>query len=98
MINELRFQYGRDFEFENTQPAIAGEPVSGQGISPQITISGSAGIVFGKPNFLDRRFYPDERSYQLADTYSIGHGKHLFKLVVDDVRLHDVLDALFQVS
>src|SRR6266852_926762 len=63
MTNELRFQYGRDFEFENTQPAIAGEPVSGQGISPQITISGSAGIVFGKPNFLDRRYYPDERSY-----------------------------------
>src|SRR6266851_1092147 len=98
MINELRFQYGRDFEFENTQPAIAGEPVSGQGISPQITISGSAGIVFGKPNFLDRRSYPDERSYQVADTYSIGHGKHLFKFGGDVVRFHDVLDNLFQES
>src|SRR5216683_2476184 len=98
MTNELRFQYGRDFEFENTQPAIAGEPVSGQGISPQITISGSAGIVFGKPNFLDRRSYPDERSYQVADTYSIGHGKHLFKFGGDVVRFHDVLDNLFQES
>ena len=74
MINEFRFQYGRDFEFENTQPAIAGEPVSSQGISPQITISGSAGIVFGKPNFLDRRAFPDEHSYQLADNYSMTHG------------------------
>src|SRR2546422_6128480 len=40
--NEFRFQYGRDFEFENTQGPIAGEPVSFKGISPQITISGSA--------------------------------------------------------
>ena len=96
MINEFRFQYGRDFEFENTQPAFAGEPVSSKGISPQITINGSAGIVFGKPNFLDRRSYPDERSYQVADTYSISRGKHLFKMGGDLVRFHDVLDNLFQ--
>jgi hypothetical protein len=98
MINELRFQYGRDFEFQNTQPAFTGEPVSSQGISPQITISGSAGIVFGKPNFLDRRSYPDERSYQIADTFSVFRGKHLFKFGGDIVRFHDVLDNLFQES
>jgi len=98
MINEFRFQYGRDFEFQKTQPAFAGEPVSSQGISPQITISGSAGIVFGKPNFLDRRSYPDEQSYQLADNYTISHGKHLFKFGGEIVRFHDVLDNLFQES
>ena len=98
MINEFRFQYGRDFEFQKTQPAVAGEPVSSQGISPQITISASAGIVFGKPNFLDRRSYPDERSYQFADNYSISRGKHLFKFGGDIIRFHDVLDSLFQES
>src|SRR6266446_6790749 len=86
MINEFRFQYGRDFEFQKTQPAFPGEPVSSQGISPQITISGSAGIVFGKPNFLDRRSYPDERSLQFADTYSVSRGKHMFKFGGDVVR------------
>ena len=96
MINEFRFQYGRDFEFENTQPAIAGEPVSSQGISPQITISGSAGIVFGKPNFLDRRAFPDEHSYQLADNYSMTHSKHVFKVGADIIRFHDLNDNLFQ--
>ena len=98
MINEFRFQYGRDFEYENTQPAIAGEPVSSQGISPQITINGSAGITFGKPNFLDRRAFPDEHSYQFADTYSISRGKHLFKFGTDIVRFHDLNDSLFQES
>lgn len=98
MINEFRFQYGRDFEFENTQSPIAGEPVSLQGISPQITISGSAGIVFGKPNFLDRRAFPDEHSYEFADSYSISHGKHLFKMGGDFIRFHDLNDNLFQES
>ncbi|PYU08925.1 MAG: hypothetical protein DMG33_00180, partial [Acidobacteria bacterium] len=98
MINEFRFQYGRDFEFENTQGPIAGEPVSFKGISPQITISGSAGIVFGKPNFLDRRAFPDEHSYELADTFSISRGKHLFKFGADIIRFHDLNDNLFQES
>lgn len=97
-INEFRFQYGRDFEFQNTQQAIPGEPVSSQGISPQITISGSAGIVFGKPNFLDRRAFPDEQSYQFADTYSISRGKHQFKFGGDIIRFHDLNDNLFQES
>jgi hypothetical protein len=98
MINDLRFQYGRDFEFQNTQAAISGEPVSSQGISPQITISGSAGIVFGKPNFLDRRAFPDEHSYEFADSFSIAHGKHLFKMGGDFIRFHDLNDNLFQES
>ena len=98
MINEFRFQYGRDFEFENTQSAIPGEPVSQQGISPQITISGSAGIVFGKPNFLDRRAFPDEHSYELADNFSISRGRHLFKFGTDVILFHDLNDNLFQES
>jgi outer membrane receptor protein involved in Fe transport len=97
-VNEFRFSYGRDFEFENTQAPIAGEPVSSQGISPQIVVQGSSGITFGKPDFLDRRAYPDEKSLQFADTFSLNHGKHLFKFGEDIVRFHDINDNLFQES
>jgi len=38
MTNEIRYQYGRDFEFQNGQSSISGEPVSQLGVSPQITI------------------------------------------------------------
>ena len=97
IVNQFRFQYGRDFEFQNSQPSITGEPVSSQqGVSPQITISGSSGIVFGKPNFLERRSYPDEKNYQFADTVSLAHGKHFIRMGVDINRVHDLLDNLFQ--
>lgn len=98
MVNEFRFQYGHDFEFQNTQGPIPGELVSSQGISPQIGISGSAGITFGKPNFLDRRAFPDERSFEFADTFSISRGKHLFKFGGDIIHFNDLDDNLFQES
>jgi hypothetical protein len=95
LINEALFNYGRDFEFEFGQPSIPGEPVSQQGVSPQITISGAAGFVFGKPNFLDRPDYPDERRIQVADTLSWSHGKHLLKFGADINRVNDVFNNLF---
>jgi outer membrane receptor protein involved in Fe transport len=96
LVNEALFNYGRDFEFENGQPSIAGEPVSQGGISPQITISGAAGFVFGKPNFLDRTAYPDERRVQVGDTVSWSRGKHLFKFGGDVNHVNDVFNNLFQ--
>jgi hypothetical protein len=96
--NSFRFTFGRDFEFENTQPPIPGEPVSQQGVSAQVTIQGNAGIVFGKPDFLNRTAYPDEKTYQFADTLSISSGKHAFKFGADINRVHDLLDNLFQES
>ncbi len=95
LVNEGRFNYGRDFEFETGQPSIAGEPISGQGVSPQITISGASGFVFGKPNFLDRPAYPDERRTQVADTLSWSRGRHLLKFGADINHVDDVLNNLF---
>lgn len=96
LINEARFSYGRDFEFETGQPSIPGEPVSQQGVSPQISISGSAGFAFGKPNFLDRPAYPDERRTQVADTLSWSKGQHLFKFGADINRVDDLFNNLFE--
>src|SRR5713101_4483688 len=64
MTNELRYQYGRDFEFENGQNPITGEPVSSLGFSPQITVNGVGNFIFGKPNFLDRPAFPKEMRNQ----------------------------------
>lgn len=95
MTNELRYQYGRDFEFENGQNPIASEPVSSLGFSPQITINGVGGWVFGMPNFLNRPQYPDERRNQVADTLAWNHGTHLFKFGFDINHVHDSEINLF---
>ena len=95
MTNELRYQYGRDFEYENGQNPISGEPVSSLGFSPQITINGVGGWIFGMPNFLNRPQYPDERRNQLADTVAWNHGTHLFKFGLDINHVHDSEINLF---
>ena len=96
MTNEVRSQWGRDFEFQASQPPIPGEPVSAAGRTPNVTISGTGGIDFGKPNFLERRAYPDERRFDLSDTFTMFLGTHLIKLGGDISRVSDVLDNLFQ--
>lgn len=98
VVNEFRFNYGRDFEFQIAQPSLPGQPVSQQGVSPGVVISGSSGITFGKPNFLDRRAFPDERNYQFSDTVSWVRGNHQFKFGVDINRVNDKQDNLFQES
>jgi phosphotransferase system IIA component len=96
LVNEFRFTYGRDFEFEFAQASIPGEPVAPQtGVSPQIEISGASGFTFGKPQFLDRPAFPDETRYQVADTFAVNQGKHLFKLGADINRVNDLDNNLF---
>jgi len=96
ITNEVRFQWGRDFEFQSSQDPIAGQPVSAAGRSPQIDISGAGGISFGKPNFLERRAYPDERRIDVGDVMTWMTGSHLLKIGGDISRVSDKLDSLFQ--
>ncbi len=96
LVNEFRFTHGRDFEYEFGQPSIVGEPVSSLGVSPQVLISGNAGITFGMPNFLNRAAYPDETNDEFSDTVSWNHGKHQIKFGEDINRVHDILSNLFQ--
>ncbi len=96
ITNELRYQYGRDFEFENGQNPIAGEPVSQLGLSPQISLSDNGGFTFGMPNFLNRLALPDERRNQVADTVSWSHGTHLFKFGFDFNHVNDSDINLFE--
>jgi len=95
--NEIRFQWGRDFEYQTSQAAITGEPVApGTGRSPDVTIGGTASFEFGKPNFLERTAYPDERRVQVSDTATWLANTHLVKFGVDINRTNDKLDNLFQ--
>jgi hypothetical protein len=96
--NELRYQIGRDFEFENGQNPVPGEPVSAQGVSPQVFIGLVGNFTFGKPNFLDRRAFPKEMRNQVADTFSWSHGTHLLRFGFDFNHVNDVEDSLFRES
>lgn len=96
LTNELRYQYGRDFEFENGQTPLSGEPVSSLGFSPQITINGVGGWVFGMPNFLNRPQYPDERRNQIADTLTWAHHTHLISSGFDINHVQDSEINLFE--
>jgi hypothetical protein len=95
LINEARFQYSRDLEQQFAQPAAPGEPTTANGFSPSVYIGGG-GFTFGKPNFLDRVAYPDEKRVQFADTVTYIKGRHTFKFGGDFNRVSDLLDNLFQ--
>jgi len=97
LLNEARFQYGRDNEFEFSQPPAPGEPTTGpSGKPPQIEINpDSGGISIGKPDFLDRRAFPDEQRWQFADNVTLNHRKHIFKFGGEVNRVHDLEDNLF---
>ena len=94
IINEARFQYSRDLEQQFAQPAAPGEPTTANGFSPSVSVGGV--FTFGKPNFLDRAAYPDERRTQFADTVTVIQGKHTFKFGGDYNYVTDLLDNLFQ--
>jgi len=104
LSNELRYDWGRDFEFELTTPSITGEPVSSvTGFSPGVSFGGysmndTAGIswTFGVPNFLNRADYPHEEKNEAADTISYTHGKHLIKAGFDEYRTGDIISNLFE--
>ncbi|MCU1222522.1 MAG: TonB-dependent receptor plug [Edaphobacter sp.] len=102
--NEVRYQYGRDFEFEFGQKPTPYETANlmgptGSGYSnpfsapPNVTITNA--FSFGTPTFLNRAALPDERRYQIADTVNWVRGNHNFKFGGDYVHTNDRIDNLF---
>jgi hypothetical protein len=96
IVNELRYQYGRDFEFENNQTPTPYEQstlvntpsfTNPLGLPPQVSITN--GFTFGTPSFLLRTKFPDETRQQIADTVSWNLGKHSFKFGMDFSHVHD---------
>ena len=76
-MNELRFQYSRDFEYEIAQTPLAQEPATGPGgFAPEVRIA-PEGFSFGTPRTLNRAAYPDEKREQIADMVTLVHGHHV---------------------
>ena len=94
IANELRFQYGRDLEFENNQTPTAYEQgvIPGNLIPPNVSISNF--FSFGTPTFLERPKFPDETRQQIADSVTWTHGKHNFKFGMDFSHVHDLSQNL----
>jgi hypothetical protein len=87
LMNEVRYQYGRDFESEYAQaPSLFEQPMS-RNIwqqPPQVSLArGNGGFTLGKPAFLNRPAFPDERRYQASDTLNWAHGNHMVKAGYD---------------
>ncbi|CAN5603796.1 hypothetical protein BH10ACI4_BH10ACI4_21490 [soil metagenome] len=104
LSNEVRYQYGRDFEFEYGQtptPYEAANLVGPTGSNytnplatpPSVSITNL--FTFGTPNFLNRAALPDERRWQIADTANYVRGKHNIKFGVDYLHTNDLINNLF---
>ena len=93
ILNEFRFQYGRDKEYQFSQPPLPGEPTNSvNGRSPQVNLTN--GFTFGIPEFLERVDYPDERRTQFADTMTISRGNHTIKFGGDLNYVKDIINNL----
>ena len=95
LLNEFRFQWGRDKEFQFSQPPIPGEPTNAVGgRSPQTILVGTTTFSFGMPEFLERASFPDERRWQFADTVTMTSGNHTFKFGGDVNFVKDIINNL----
>ncbi|MFL6466775.1 MAG: carboxypeptidase regulatory-like domain-containing protein [Pyrinomonadaceae bacterium] len=97
-LNEARVQYSRDLEQQIADTPDSDEVLSSDGYSPSAAIGGSNGITIGKPNFLNRNAYPDEKRWQFADTVTLTRGKSTIKFGADINQVNDRLAALFTES
>ena len=83
MVNEFRFQWGRDFEFDNTNSP-----------GPSASLLNIAS--YGETSALPRPAFPDEHRLQFSDNFSIIKGTHVIKMGVDINLIHELLINLFQ--
>ncbi len=109
LSNEIRFQYGRDFEYEFNQTPTAYEnntldnvttgPSAGYTnpfqIPPDVNITNA--FQFGTATFLNRPAYPDERRWEVSDTFNQVHGNHNFKFGVEYLHTNDLSENLASV-
>jgi len=100
LLNEARYQWGRDKETQFSQPPLAGEPTNSVGgRAAQVNFAGGnacAGAVFcfGIPEFLERAAFPDERRNQFADTMTATRGNHTLKFGGDINFVTDIINNL----
>lgn len=97
-LNEARVQYSRDLEQQIAEDPDSDELLGADGYSPSAAIGGVDGITIGKPNFLNRNAYPDEKRWQFADSITLVRGIHTAKFGADINQVEDKLANLFTES
>jgi hypothetical protein len=80
-VNEFRFQWSRDWEFQHSDTT-----------GPQVYVNGSGNFSFGTATFLQRRALPDERRLQFVDNFSWIAGRHAIKVGAEWNRAYDLID------
>jgi len=102
LSNEVRYMYGRDFEFESNQQPTTYEQnnlvstpnyTNPLGLPPNVFLSGF--FQFGTAMFLNRQALPDERRWQLSDTVNWTRGNHNFKFGEDYIHTDDLISNLY---
>jgi hypothetical protein len=100
--NEVRYQYGRDFEYEFNQVPTAYEqnnlvktPTYTNPLGLPVNVFLSGFFQFGTAQFLNRAALPDERRWQLSDTFEWIHGNHSLKFGEDYVHTDDLISNLY---
>jgi hypothetical protein len=88
LLNNLRFQWGRDLE-------VAGANAP----APYVNVGGSGGssnlMIYGENYALPRTAEPDEHRIQLSDTVSKVYGRHTLKAGIDFNFIHEVMINLY---
>lgn len=92
LSNEFRYQWARDFEFENPQQPTTYElnnTVTNATVAPGYTnplffppdvfLSIGSSYDIGTPSFLTRPKFPDEKAQQFSDSLTWIRGNHSFK-------------------
>ena len=82
-VNEVRYQFGRDFEFDTTNSG-----------GPSVSLLNIAS--YGETSALPRPAFPDEHRNEIADNFSWTTGNHSLKFGADVNFIHEVLINLFQ--
>jgi hypothetical protein len=99
ITSELRYSWGRDFEYQTPQSPAPGEPVGPSGFAPSVAVlADSSGFTFGTPTTMPRRALPDEYRNQLAETVNWVHGRHVLKFGFDATPVHDEMNNLYAVD
>src|SRR5262249_18025259 len=82
-VNEVRFAWGRDFEFDTTNSG-----------GPSASLLNIAS--YGETSALPRPAFPDEHRIQISDNFSWVKGTHFVKMGADVNLIHELLVNLFQ--
>jgi hypothetical protein len=99
LVNELRYQYGRELNDEGRQTASGytnTNLTNSTGVPTYVSLFTTTGFNLGTPYYSFRTAYPDERKWQIGDTASLLLGKHSIKFGEDIVHNFDVQNNLFQ--